>query len=302
MIAHDYQLPYAWQNVIGFQKQLSAVMSVESDLVLAKEYNIDRARDINLFYDPANGLQQGSDGFRSAGPEVRPDSVAGQHRPSDYLALSTGLTRRFRDNFQFNASHTLMFYKHDNHQGAYSFTTFSDNSFNPDDEWARSSEFQRQHAQDERDLSPAVGDQHRGGVFLRVRLLHGDDDRRTPVWQAGNQSAQCRRSDHREAAGARPVRGPRGHRHAPDHASERVARPAAAQGRSAAQQEHPGRTHSRHRGRRSVQPLNHDNFGTYNGQVNSTTFGDVRQSIGNAYVPRLASSDSRLPSKDGNRP
>ena len=32
--------------------------------------------------------------------------------------------------------------------------------------------------------------------------------------------------------------------------------------------------------------LNHDNFGTYNGQVNSTTFGDVRQSIGNAYVPR----------------
>ncbi len=32
--------------------------------------------------------------------------------------------------------------------------------------------------------------------------------------------------------------------------------------------------------------FNHANFGSYNGQVNSTTFGDVRQSTGNAYVPR----------------
>jgi hypothetical protein len=32
--------------------------------------------------------------------------------------------------------------------------------------------------------------------------------------------------------------------------------------------------------------FNHDNFGTYNGVVNSTTFGDPRQNLGNAYVPR----------------
>ena len=32
--------------------------------------------------------------------------------------------------------------------------------------------------------------------------------------------------------------------------------------------------------------FNHANFGSYNGQVNSTTFGDPRTSAGNAYVPR----------------
>ena len=77
-------------------------MSVESDLVLAKEYNIDRARDINLFYDPATGYNKDLTAFG------RPDPKHGQIQwqdstgRSDYLALSTGLTRRFRDNFQVN--------------------------------------------------------------------------------------------------------------------------------------------------------------------------------------------------------
>jgi hypothetical protein len=32
--------------------------------------------------------------------------------------------------------------------------------------------------------------------------------------------------------------------------------------------------------------FNHANFGAYNGQVNSTTFSDVRQNTGKAYVAR----------------
>ena len=32
--------------------------------------------------------------------------------------------------------------------------------------------------------------------------------------------------------------------------------------------------------------FDHDNFGTYNGQVNSATFGQPRQNLGNAYRPR----------------
>jgi hypothetical protein len=32
--------------------------------------------------------------------------------------------------------------------------------------------------------------------------------------------------------------------------------------------------------------FNYATFGAYNGQVNSTTFADVRQNTGNAYVPR----------------
>jgi hypothetical protein len=32
--------------------------------------------------------------------------------------------------------------------------------------------------------------------------------------------------------------------------------------------------------------LNHDNFGSYVGTVNTATFGEPRASTGNAYVPR----------------
>jgi len=33
--------------------------------------------------------------------------------------------------------------------------------------------------------------------------------------------------------------------------------------------------------------MNHANFGAYNGQINSTTFGQPRQSLLNAYQPRV---------------
>ena len=33
--------------------------------------------------------------------------------------------------------------------------------------------------------------------------------------------------------------------------------------------------------------MNHRNFGAYNGQINSTTFGQPRQNLLNAYQPRV---------------
>ena len=33
--------------------------------------------------------------------------------------------------------------------------------------------------------------------------------------------------------------------------------------------------------------FNHENYGAYNGQVNSTTFGEPRQNLLNAYQPRV---------------
>lgn len=60
--AHDMRMPYAWQNMIGFQKQLTEVMGVDADLVHYKGYREDSQRDPNLFYDPATtGI--GSAGF-----------------------------------------------------------------------------------------------------------------------------------------------------------------------------------------------------------------------------------------------
>jgi hypothetical protein len=40
--------------------------------------------------------------------------------------------------------------------------------------------------------------------------------------------------------------------------------------------------------------LNHANYGSYNGQVNSTTFGDPRVSGGNGYVARAGQLGFRL--------
>ncbi len=169
------------------------------------EYNIDRARDINLFYDPVTGYNKDLTTFG------RPDPNYGQFQwqdstgRSDYLALSTGLTRRFRDNFQFNLTHTLMFYKHDNHQGAYSFTTFGDNQFDIDDDWARSTDFQRNtlrvsglyHLPWDFNVSAVV--------LLRVGVLRGHDHRRAAVRQAGDEPAERRHTHHGQGRGARPL-------------------------------------------------------------------------------------------------
>jgi hypothetical protein len=40
--------------------------------------------------------------------------------------------------------------------------------------------------------------------------------------------------------------------------------------------------------------LNHENYGAYNGQVNSTTFGAPRQNLLNAYQPRVVQLAFRL--------
>jgi len=40
--------------------------------------------------------------------------------------------------------------------------------------------------------------------------------------------------------------------------------------------------------------FNHTNIGAYNGQVNSSTFGDPRVSGGNTYVPRSGQFGFRL--------
>jgi hypothetical protein len=58
----------------------------------------------------------------------------------DYAALQTGARRRFKDNFQVGMTYTLMFTKNDD---TTSWGYFPNNSFDPDADWARSNEFQR---------------------------------------------------------------------------------------------------------------------------------------------------------------
>ena len=58
----------------------------------------------------------------------------------DYLAVSSGLRRRFRDNFQINVTHTFIFFKRDDTRG---WGDFPNNTFDPDAEWGPALDFQR---------------------------------------------------------------------------------------------------------------------------------------------------------------
>ncbi|MGE0811950.1 MAG: carboxypeptidase regulatory-like domain-containing protein [Vicinamibacterales bacterium] len=143
IISPDFKMPRTWQSSIGFQKQLGAAMSVESDLVHWKWTHDTRTRDVNLYYDPATGYNRDP---RTAG---RPNAAYDQINwfestgKQDYLGLASGLTRRFQNRFQAGATYTLLFYKHDDGDIGY-VAGASNNPFDPlAGEWALSTDFQR---------------------------------------------------------------------------------------------------------------------------------------------------------------
>jgi hypothetical protein len=134
VIAHDYRMPYTWQSSIGFQKQLGPVMGVEADLTFNRAYNVERGRDINLFFDPATGYN------RDPGLG-RPDPKWGQlqwiesNARGENMQLSTGFTRRLRDNFQGGLTYTYTFL---DQQIGGGFGVGANNQFNLDAEWGPS--------------------------------------------------------------------------------------------------------------------------------------------------------------------
>lgn len=142
-LAHNYEMPFSWQTSIGFQKQLNTDTAIEADFLYWKEQNLDRPIDLNMFYNPETGYNAN---LSTAG---RPDPAYGQIRyitsdgEADYGGIAVGLRKRFTDNWQFNATYNLMFFKKDSAQGAYSFFSFPNNTFDWGDEWARSNDFQR---------------------------------------------------------------------------------------------------------------------------------------------------------------
>jgi hypothetical protein len=143
VFAHDYEAPETWQAMLGFQKQISEVFGFDADLVYNKGSHEDIVRDPNLFFDPATGL------FKNPATAGRPLPQFGEIRLktstgySDYLALASQLTRRYRNNFQVSVAHTLMFFKRDSgvcNQGNCSLQL---NPFDLSADFARGSDFQR---------------------------------------------------------------------------------------------------------------------------------------------------------------
>ncbi len=142
VIAHDYKMPYTWQSTIGFQKQLGPVMMFEADFTKSKAYNQARSRDLNLFYNPANGYN------------LNPNAATGRPDPNyttiswlestgraDSAQISAALHRRFRNNLQASMTYSYTISQNDNTTG---FQYQPNNVFDTTDaDYARSTEFQR---------------------------------------------------------------------------------------------------------------------------------------------------------------
>ena len=139
VIAHDYQMPSTWQSIVGFQGQLGPQLGIEADFTHWKGYNFARQRDPNLFFNPATGYNRNP-------AQGRPDPAYGQiqwlesNGSADYAAISSGITRRYANNWQAAMSYTYMLFANDD---TTNFQYQGNNPFDPDAEWARSTEFQR---------------------------------------------------------------------------------------------------------------------------------------------------------------
>jgi hypothetical protein len=143
IIAHDFQMPYSWQSVIGFQKQLSNTIGVDADVVYMRGYNEDTMRDANLFYDPATGWPKNPTQFGRPSRDYGPITVRESKGRSEYLATPVSLTKRYSKNFQASATYTLMFFKRDNASGDSGWGGIANNPFDRDSEWGRAGDFQR---------------------------------------------------------------------------------------------------------------------------------------------------------------
>jgi hypothetical protein len=286
VIAHDYRLPHTWQSSLGFQKQLSPGLGVEADLVHWREYNSPRSRELNVFFDPATGYNRD---VRFGRPDPKFTSIRwieskGRH---DYMALSSGVTRRFKDNFQAGMTYTLMFFKHDDTNGDWGY--FPNNPFNPGADWARSNSFQRNTLRLNGiyrlpwDISIAGAYFYGSGNAFTTTVAgtdpfgKGSSENRLNI-RAPIQipSRALGRFDGPSVIGTGETVPRNALRGKPLHKVDiRVTKDIKL----------PGTV--KMSGIAEVFNLfDHANFGSYNGQVNTATFGDPQQNTANAYVPR----------------
>ena len=102
--------------------------------------NSASASSCNLTFDPLTGYNI------APTPTTRPDPKFGKIQwlestgKADFLALSSGITKRYAANWQAGLTYTYMFYMNDN---TTNFQFEGNNPFDPDAEWARSTDYQQ---------------------------------------------------------------------------------------------------------------------------------------------------------------
>lgn len=143
VIAHDIQTPYSWQTILGFQKRLSEVMSVDADLVYKEGHHFETQNDPNLFFDPVTGLSKNPLTFGRPRNDYGPFRLIGTDARNEYLALVTAANRRYRNNYQYGITYTLMFFENSHGLGGAGYGNNYINPFDIDYNWGRANTFQR---------------------------------------------------------------------------------------------------------------------------------------------------------------
>lgn len=283
VIAHDYQMPSTWQSTLGVQGQIGSQIGVEADITHWKGYHFARQRDPNLFFNPATGYNRNPN-------QGRPDPAYTQIQwlestgSADYAAISSAITRRYRNNWQASASYTLTLFANDDTTG---FQYQANNPFDPDADWARSTEFQR-HTLRFNGIWRLPFDISLSGAYLfGSGNYYATTYAANPFGHTGTNryvtapltvnAAALDRFDGGSTYGVGDVVPRNALVGQPLHrvdmrVSKDIKLPAG----------------MRLTGIAEVFNLtNHRNYGAYNGQLNSATFGEPRQNLANAYQPRV---------------
>lgn len=284
VIAHDYRMPHTWQSILGFQSELAPGLGFEADLTHWKGYNFGNQRDPNLFFNPVTG-------YNVNPSQGRPDPKFGKIQwlasdgRADYAAISTALSRRFRNNWQASINYTLTLFQNDDTTG---FQFEGNNPFDPRAEWARSTEFQR-HTLRINGIWRLPFD-----ISLAGAYLFGSGNYYATTYAASPFGAVGTNRYVTAPLTVNPAALDRFDGKATYAVGELIPRNALlgfplhrVDLRVSKDVPLPG-------GMRITgiaelfNVFNHKNYGAYNAQVNSATFGDPRQNLLNAYQPRVA--------------
>ncbi|PHY10079.1 MAG: hypothetical protein CK533_11580 [Acidobacterium sp.] len=291
VIAHDFEFPVTWQSAIGFQKQITPVLGIETDLTHWREYNRTRGVDINMVVDPATAYPaQGRVADPNWGPIVWIESGG----KADFLSLANGITRRYANNFQAGLTYTYTFFARDN-QPANGFGPNADNPLNidSDDEWATSQEFQRHTLRLNGIWAPGWGLTFSGAYQFGSGNYFSTSVGGNPY---GKNRAALSHTN-RLYVGTAPLvvntalAGDRYDGPTTLNSGDRVPRNAL---RGAAIHKVDARATKAFKINNLSMSVvaevfnlfNYENFGSYNAVVTSPLFGQPQQNIGNAYRPR----------------
>jgi hypothetical protein len=286
ILSPDFKMPYTWQSSIGFEKQLSPELALSSDLVGWRWYRDTRSYDPNLFYDPTTGYNINPT-VRVPNPQYGQLSYFVSDGTRDYMALTNGLTRRFKNHFQGGVTYTLMFFMNDNGGIGYS-NSGANNEFNRlDGEWARSTDFQRNTVRTWALYQLPYGLSLSGAYFYGSGNYYADTVNGAPYGKPGTNRLNLGAPITIPASMLDRWNGPA------VIATGVIAPRNALQGTPLHKVDLRLQEEIKLAGKTRLQLIgeifnvfNHDNFGSFVTLVNNASFGQPRQNLGNAYVPR----------------